>query len=143
MILDAGSRFNRFESTFTAKDKNALSVGVGIAKHPANLLKIDVKAANQTPWMAAWEPLDGGKSGNLGCAVVLAAGAKAEAQSTDSDYLLVTPATASGPTVYYVGTAWDRASGLADISGWTKEVQSLGSRLAAPIKTTLAPISGP
>ena len=138
VTLDAGSRFNRFESTFTRKDRNALSVGVGIAKHPGSLLKVDVKPANQTPWMAVWEPLDGGKSGHLGCAVVLSPGSKAETQATDSDYLLVTPASAGGTGVYYVGTAWDRASGLADITGWTKEVQSLANRLAAPVKTTLA-----
>jgi unsaturated rhamnogalacturonyl hydrolase len=138
VTLDAGSHFNRFESTFTAKDRSALSVGVGIAKHPGNLLKVDVKPANQTPWMAVWEPLDGGKSGHLGCAVALSPGSKAEAQGTDGDYLLVTASSTSGPLVYYVGTAWDRASGLADITGWTKEVQSLGNRLAAPVKTTLA-----
>lgn len=143
VTLDAGSHFNRFESTFTAKDRNALSVGVGIAKHPGNLLKVNVKPAHQTPWMAVWEPLDGGKSGHLGCAAVLSPGSRAETQATDSDYLLVTPASPVGPTIYYVGTAWDRASGLADITGWTKEVESLGNRLAAPVKTTLAAILGP
>ena len=138
VILDAGSTFNRFESTLSnaarGKNKGALSVGIGIAKHPGNVPKIDPAAGR----MAVWEPLNGGQSGSLGCAIVLPPGSAAEAQQTENEYLLVTPAPAGGPTVYYVGTAWDRAGVVADLDAWTREAQSLSSRLAAPVGVSLA-----
>ena len=138
VILDAGTSFNRFESTFSTspkgKNQALLSVGIGIAKHPGNVPKIDAGAGR----LGVWEPLNGGQSGNLGCAIVLPPGSAAEAQQTENEYLLVTPARAGGPTVYYVGTAWDRAGAVADLGAWTRESQNLSNRLAAPVGVTLA-----
>jgi hypothetical protein len=137
VTLDAGARFNRFESTFKGA-KTALPLAVGIAKHPGGVVEADGQAA----WMRVWEPLNGGASGNLGCAIVLLPGSHTEAQQTESDHLLVTPAPRSGPLTYYVGTAWDRASPIADAAGWTKEVQFLSSRLANPVQVSLATLPG-
>jgi hypothetical protein len=138
VILDAGTYFNRFESSFSRspKDKNKglLAVGIGIAKHPGNVPKIDVASGR----MGVWEPLNGGQSGNLGCAIVLPPGAAVEAQQTEDEYLPVTPAPAGGPTVYYVGTAWDRAGRVADLGAWARESESLSSKLAAPVAVSLA-----
>jgi len=91
--------------------------------------------------MRGWEPLQEGKGGNLGCAIVLPPGASAEQQKIESDDLLVTPASASAPTTYYVGTAWDRDGRVADSAAFGREVQSLTSRLAAPVKISLAVLS--
>jgi pectinesterase len=135
VTLDAGSHFNRFESTFKGA-KGTLPIAIGIAKHPGWVLEVDDKAAA----MRVWEPLDGGKSGNLGTAVVLPPGSKVETQQTDLEHLLVTPAPKSGPLTYYVGTAWDRGSPIADASKWAKEVQFLSSRLANPVQVSLAVI---
>jgi hypothetical protein len=99
-------------------------------------VEVDAKAA----WMRVWEPLDGGKSGNLGTAIVLPPGSPVEAQQTDLEYLAVTPATKNGPLAYYAGTAWDRAGAIADAAAWTKEVQLLSSRLANPVLVTLAAV---
>jgi hypothetical protein len=133
VTLDAGTHFNKFESTFKG-GKGALSFAVGIAKHPGGVLELDDKA----PWMRVWEPLNEGKSGNLGTAIVLPMGAKVEAQQTDLDFLLVTPAPKSGPLTYYVGTSWDRTSAAGGAANWTKEVQLLSSRLANPVQVKLA-----
>jgi hypothetical protein len=135
VTLDAGSHFSRFESTFKGA-KGTLPIAIGIAKHPGWVLEVDDKAAA----MRVWEPLDGGKSGNLGTAVVLPPGSKVETQQTDLEHLLVTPAPKSGPLTYYVGTAWDRGSPIADASKWAKEVQFLSSRLANPVQVSLAVI---
>ena len=135
VTLDAGSHFNRFESTFKGA-KAALPIGIGIAKHPGGAVEVDAKAA----WMRVWEPLDGGKSGNLGTAIVLPPGSPVEAQQTDLEYLAVTPAPKNGPLAYYAGTAWDRAGAIADAAAWTKEVQLLSSRLANPVLVTLAAV---
>jgi hypothetical protein len=110
------------------------TVGIGIAKHPGNVEKFERKLA----WQGSWEPLDGGKSGHLGCAVLLAPGAKAEAAQNATDYLLLTAAPARGPLVYYVGSAWSEAAPVSDLASWQSEGQRLSSRLAAPITVKLA-----
>jgi pectinesterase len=138
VTLDAGSHFNRFESTFKG-GKGTPSFAVGIAKHPGGVLEVDDKA----PWMRVWEPLNEGKSGNLGTAIVLPMGAKIEAQQTDLDFLLVTPAPKSGPLTYYVGTSWDRTNAAGGAANWTKEVQLLSSRLANPVQVKLAANAAP
>ena len=137
VTLDAGSHFNRFESTLKG-GKASLSVAIGIAKHPDGVVEVDDKAA----WMRTWEPLDGGKAGNLGCAIVLPPGSHVEAQQTDLEHLLVTPAPKSGPLTYYVGTTWDRASKIAGAADWTKEVQLLSSQIANPVQVSLAALPG-
>ena len=138
VTLDAGAHFNKFESTFKG-GKGALSFAVGIAKHPGGVVDVDDKAS----WMRVWEPLNEGKSGNLGTAIVLPTGAKVEAQQTDLDFLLVTPAPKSGPLTYYVGTSWDRTSAAGGAASWTKEVQLLSSRIANPVQVKLAPNAAP
>ena len=135
VTLDAGSHFNRFESTFKGA-KATLPIGIGIAKHPDGVVEVDSKAA----WMRVWEPLDGGKSGNLGEAIVLPPGSQVEAQHTDLEFLIVTPAPKTGPLSYYVGTSWDRASQGVDATAWSKEVQLLSSRLANPVQISLTAV---
>jgi hypothetical protein len=133
VTLDAGSHFNKFESTLKG-GKGTLSFAIGVAKHPGGVVDVDDKA----PWMRIWEPLNEGKSGNLGTAIVLPPGAHVEAQQTDLDFLLVTPAPKSGPLTYYVGTTWDRTSATGGAANWTKEVQLLSSRIANPVQIKLA-----
>ncbi len=133
VILDAGTQFNRFESTLTGQ-KGAPKIGLGIAKHPGSTLKVDVKHRT----MRTWEPLDGGKSGNLGCAIVLEPDARMEEHHDDLNYLAVTKLPANGRLVYYAGSAWDRAGRIRDAGAWAAEVRSLANRLAAPVKVSLA-----
>jgi len=133
VVLDAGSQFNRYESTFTGQ-KGAMAVGIGIAKHPGSTVKMDARGGA----MRVWEPLDGGKSGNLGTAIVTPAGAKLEEHHGDLEYLVVTGAPASGRLVYYAGSAWDRGGRIHDEAAWAAEVQGLSARLAAPVKITVS-----
>ena len=133
VILDAGTQFNRIESTFTGQ-KGTLAVGLGIAKHPDSTVKVDARSSS----MRVWEPLEGGKSGNLGTAIVAPMGTKLEEHHGDLEYLVVTGAPASGPLVYYAGSAWDRAGRIRDAASWAAEVQGLARRLAAPVNISLA-----
>jgi hypothetical protein len=129
VTLDAGSFFNRFESTFTAK-KGPLAVAVGISKHPGGAVQTD------TGSMRVWEPVEAGKNGNLACAIVLAPGGAGIAQQTDDNFLLVTPAKTGEPLRYYVGSAWDRAGKVTSAEAWAGEVQKLAARNAAPARVT-------
>jgi hypothetical protein len=131
VILDAGTEFNRFESTFTGQ-KGTLAIGVGIAKHPGGKALLDPRTAS----LRVWEPLDGGKSGNLATALVFPGGTHLKEHDTDLDYLVVTNAP-KGRLVYYAGSAWDRVGKIRDAATWAAEVQSLAARLAAPVKVSL------
>jgi hypothetical protein len=131
IIVDAGTQWNRFESTFTGQ-KGALAIGVGIAKHPGSAVKTDARNAS----MRVWEPLDGGKGGNLGTALVFPAGARLQQHDTDLEYLVVT-SVARGRLVYYAGSAWDRAGKIRDTAAWAAEVESQAGRAAAPVKVGL------
>ena len=137
VVLDAGSPFNRFESTFSGGGKAGLSAGVGIAKHAGSALVVDAASAS----MRVWEPLKGKQgddNGNLGCAVVLAPGSVLEEHHGDVDYLVATPVPASGKLSYHMGSAWDRARRVRDAAAWDREVRALAARLAAPVKVEVS-----
>jgi hypothetical protein len=137
VTLDAGTPFNRFESTFSGS-KGALSIGIGIAKHAGSAMQIDAGSSA----MRVWEPVKDNKgtaSGNLGCAIVLNPGAPLEAQTSDLDYLAVTNTDAVGRVVYRAGSTWDRAGRVRDTGAWAKTVQELAATLAAPLQVQIAP----
>jgi hypothetical protein len=131
VTLDAGSMFNRFESTFTPK-RTGLAVALGIAKHPGATVTTDPVTAS----MRVWEPVEGA-NGNLACAIVLAPGNGGMEKQTDDNYLFVTPAKPGEPLVYYVGSAWDRAGHVQTADAWGEAVRQLSVRLASPIKVAL------
>jgi unsaturated rhamnogalacturonyl hydrolase len=138
VILDAGTPFNRFESTFTG-GQGPLAVGLGIAKHAGSVVRVDAAPTS----MRSWEPLKGPHgepSGNLGCAIVLPPGAPMEPHHGDLDYLVVTPAPANGPLVYHVGSAWDQAGRIKDADAWAKAVAALAARVATPLKIELGAV---
>jgi hypothetical protein len=137
VTLDAGSHFNRIDSTFEGA-KEGLTVGIGISKHPGGVEEVDP----QFTWIRTWEPLslNGVSKGNLGCAVVLPPGTLAEAAQTDMDYLVTTPVPKTGPLSYYAGTGWDRGPihTIADSAAWTKAVQLMSARFGKPVRVSLA-----
>jgi len=139
VVLDAGTAFNRFESTFSG-GKGALAVAVGIAKHAGSALRVHAGSSS----MSVWEPVkdaQGSVSGNLGCAVVLSAGAGLEAQASDLDYLAVTSTDAAERIVYRAGSTWDRAGQVRDLDAWAKTVENVAAKAAAPLQVQLAPLA--
>lgn len=136
VTLDAGSHFNRVESTLDG-GKPGITVGIGIAKHPGGVEEVDP----QSTWIRSWEPLSlkDVPKGNLGCAVVLAPGTHAEAVQTDMDYVVTTPAPKGAPLTYYAGTAWDRGpvATVADSAAWTKAVQLQSAKFGNPVHVSL------
>jgi hypothetical protein len=134
VTLDAGSQFNRFESTLTGTDAGT-AIAIGIAKHPGAEVQVDGKAGV----MRSWEPAAGGTGGSIGCAIILAPGGNVIGeQHLEGDNLIVTRVPKSGPLAYYVGTAWDRAGRIPDAAAWQKETAALAARLKSPVKVTIA-----
>jgi len=141
VILDAGTPFNQFESTFTGAAKTPLSVGIGIAKHAGSTVQIDPTVG----FMRTWEPLKGAKgepSGNLGCAIILNSGAPLTAQNGDLDYLAVTSSDAQGRVAYRAGSAWDKAGRVRDADTWSKTVEGAAHRAQAAMKIAFVPSAG-
>lgn len=140
VMLDAGSAFNRFESSFTGAGKAPLSVAIGIAKHAGGAVQIDPTVG----FMRTWEPLKGAKgepSGNLGCAIILNPGVPLTAQNSDLDYLAVTATDAQGRIVYRVGSAWDKAGRVRDAESWSKTVEAAAERARTAMKVVIAPLA--
>jgi hypothetical protein len=133
ITLDAGTFFNRVESTFTTK-RAPLPVALGIAKHPGAAEVTDAATAS----IRVWEPVENGKNGYLGCAVVLGSGVTGVEKQTDDNYLLVTNAKGGTPLRYYVGSTWDRAGHVANAEAWGETTRQLAARLAAPLTVALA-----
>jgi hypothetical protein len=138
VTLDAGTMWNRFESSFTSK-RTPLSIAIGIAKHPGGAAHSDAATAS----LSVWEPVDGGKNGSLGCAVVLAPDSKGEERATDDNFLFVTPAKPGEPLRYYVGSAWDRAGHVTSAENWAAEARSLAVRNATPAQVSVAAVADP
>ncbi len=138
ITLDAGTPWNRIESTFAGNGATKIWAGVGIAKHPGGVPAVDPGSSS----LRVWEPLKGQKgddNGSLGCAVVLAPGAPIEEHGETLDYLVVTPVGPGGKLDYRMGTSWDRGGRIRDAAGWGREVQAQAARLAAPVKVVLGP----
>ncbi|HEV8547361.1 MAG TPA: DUF4861 family protein [Polyangiaceae bacterium] len=135
VTLDAGSYFNRFESTFKT-NKNPLAVALGIAKHAGGIVTADAATAS----MRVWEPAEKG-NGNLACAVVLAPGSSGIEKQADDNFLFVTSAKSNEPLRYYVGSAWDRAGHVPTADAWGEEVKKLAARNAAAPHVTV--VAGP
>jgi len=131
VTLDAGTFFNRIESSFSAK--KSLPVAIGIAKHAGAAEAVDAATAS----LRVWEPADH-KEGNYGCAIVLPPGSTGTQQQTDDNYLFVTTSKPSEPLRYYVGSTWDRAGHVTSAEAWAEAIQKFDARLAAPLKVALA-----
>jgi hypothetical protein len=103
ITLDAGSRFNRAESTFSWGGRRRAARRARHLQAPRRRRRERRARRLDAHLGAAGE----GRAGNLGCAIVLAPKAKSEAQQSDTDYLLVTPGARKGPApvVYFVGAA--------------------------------------
>ena len=136
ITLDAGSNFDRFESTYRVVDGAGtpapLRIGVGIVNHDRSSMVFDKRAG----WMRTWEPLKN-DSGNLGCGVIVGPGVELKATATDN--IMIGKATPNLRFVSHVGAAWDRSGDVADAAAWTKRVEEMARRVAAPVRITVSP----
>jgi hypothetical protein len=135
--LDAGSSFNLVQSKFTGVNKNT-KIAVGIAKHEGSLLGGDAAG-----WMRTWEPLNGGKNGHLGCAVVLPPGTPNEQKIAETDYLLISSAPAEGAFSFRSGWVWDGNGAITDATAWDNELRAMTAKAVAPVTVTLAAAAAP
>ena len=127
VTLDAGHHLNRFESSYTPAPAAGTALGLGIKNNKGSVSRVD----HENGVLRAWEPLQ--SEGFLGCAVIAAAGTVTDAPSADGNYLLVARLPAQGPTVYYAGSAWDKAGEITSPEAWDTYLAREAARLRTPV----------
>jgi unsaturated rhamnogalacturonyl hydrolase len=151
--IDAGSNMTRVESRF-AEVHSRLDIGIGIAQRSGD----GVIAKNQEEgWMSYWQPADRDR-GNIGCAIVLPG--RVEEFATESatlptltqadlfarsdeglppvaNLLVIAPAKAGKPFLYYLGAGWSKSGDFPEERDWENYVRQFAARLRAPLNVTI------
>ena len=138
VTVDAGQRFDRFESSFTLEGRpKDPSLALGIARHSAAAFEGD--EANAI--LRSWEPLRG-DNGHLGCAVLAASAAAIGFAEIPTDHLLLVPLPNRGSATYFVGVGWDKDADALDNASWAALVSHQAQAARSPVVVLLAAMSG-
>ena len=129
VTLDAGSRFNRFESFYTVDGGAAVAHAAGLKMAAGAALKFE-KAAGT---VRSWEPIKG-DAGNLGLALVVDPASLADVVEADGNVLAVAKPSASRPAVHWAGSAWDRGGEVKGAEEWDRAVADFAERVRSPLK---------
>ncbi len=132
--LDAGQNFDHFESYYKSVPDGPLDYAVGIKNFGAAA----VQSSRQDGQLRTWEPLQKGKSGNLGCAVILDPSALVDFAQADGNVMVIARAPSGRPAAYYAGFGWDRSGDFADSADWDVYVQEFARRTRSPLKITIS-----
>jgi hypothetical protein len=124
--LEAGSHFNRIESTFRSPTPGPIEIGVGIAKRTGDDGHWQENAA--AGWLSYWEP-DAPPNGHTACAVILP-GPIQRFEDTPSDRLALFTVEPDKPLVYRAGAGWSKSGEFADAATWERYVQRQAARKA-------------
>lgn len=127
VTLDAGSRFNRFESYYSAD--GPVAHVAGLKKATGAVLRVE-KAAGT---VRSWEPVKG-ENGNLGLALVVDAAALADVVEADGNVLAVGGPSSQRPAVHWSGSAWDRSGEVKSVDEWDRAIAEFVERLRSPLK---------
>jgi unsaturated rhamnogalacturonyl hydrolase len=129
--IDAGSNMTRVETRYTGSGKGPLTVGVGIVQRDGDGKYLTDAAGG---WASYWEPAHG-EDGNIGCGVILPAGASGFAVA-DKQQLTLGTAQPGKPFVYYFGAGWSKSGDFADGAAWDAYVRNFAQKLKAPLKVS-------
>lgn len=133
ITLDAGSRFNRFESFYTVEGGAAVSHAAGLKKPAEAAVRVE-KAAGT---IRSWEPVKGG-NGNLGLALVVDPSSLADVVEADGNTLAALKPSAGRPAVHWAGSAWDRAGEVRSVEEWDREISAFAERVRSPLKVEIS-----
>jgi pectinesterase len=133
VTLDAGSRFNRFESFYASEAP--LAHAAGLKKAAGALLRVEKGAGT----VRSWEPVKG-ENGSLGLALVVEPSALADVVEADGNVLAVGKPSSQRPAVHWSGSAWDRAGEVKSVEEWDRAIADFVERLRSPLKVeTISP----
>src|SRR5207302_87131 len=99
VTVDAGSHFDRFESSFKlARAPKGLELAIGIAKHKGGSFAGDLAHGI----IQSWEPF-AADNGHVGCAVMDASGSASGIAESPSDHLLLSVLPSTSKASYLAG----------------------------------------
>lgn len=133
ITLDAGHRLNRFESHYASDGARPAMHAAGVKKGAGSVSSADAARGI----LRTWEPVKG--NGHFGCGVIVPPDSSVTATELDPNYLLAAPVPASGPAVYYAGSAWDRGGDISDVAAWDAYLAAAARRVAHPIVVSMGP----
>ena len=134
--VDAGHNLDGIESTFLFHGRPAITVALGLGKHPQAATTLTQNGANG--WMTVWEKYT--EDGQLGCGLVLAPGEAASFTQDKTDYLMLTQVKSGQPLRYYAGAGWDRSGDFSSQADWNGYVSALAARLKTPVSLEYSPL---
>jgi pectinesterase len=133
VTLDAGSRFNRFESFYSVDGGGTVSHAAGLKK-PAGAA---VRVERTTGTIRSWEPVKGDK-GSLGLALLVDPSSLAEVVEADGNTLAVGKPSAGRSAIHWAGSAWDRAGDVKTVEEWDREIAAFAERVRSPLKVEIS-----
>ncbi len=136
--VDAGSNFDRIDSTFTAEvgPKN-FTVAIGLNKDSADKGQEPVITVNPNQaegWLSQWEAQK--TNGSLGEGIIVPADFAGFAEDS-VNRLVLAKAVSGQPVRYYVGAGWSKAGEFTTKESWDAYVAAFAARLKSPLKVTL------
>ena len=134
--LDAGSNLSRFESLFTITGSNQVAIAVGLDVSQAHHHGGGTMAGGAAErWITNWEQ-ENKPNGITGTAILLPDHICQKAES-EGNLMLVAPAFAGKPFIWYAGAGWNKSGDFADEAAWRIYVETAMKRLQHPLKVSL------
>jgi pectinesterase len=129
VTLDAGSRFNRFESLYAAEGGTPVAHVAGLKKAAASYVRVERPAGT----IRTWEALKEG-NGNLGLALLVEPDSLSEVVEVDGNVLAVGKPSASKTAVHWAGSAWDKDGDVKSVGEWDRAISEFAERVRSPLK---------
>jgi uncharacterized protein DUF4861 len=136
VTLDAGSQFDRYQSTYKPFIRPGqtmpFTAAAGLKK--VNGEQVDVNAAHG--WLAKWEKMEK-NAGNQGLAIIVDP-KNFERQAEDKLNLLVLSKLSNNEASWWAGFCWDKAGQFTTADAWKKHVDEFSQGLSSPIEVSVA-----
>ncbi len=139
--VDAGSSFDRIESTFVAHTgPKEFTVAIGLNKNSGDKgqeAKVTITKNQAEGWFSQWEVQK--TNGSLGEAIVLPIDSIQGFAEDPSNQLVLAKAVSRQSLRYYVGAGWSKAGEFTTQESWNAYVAAFARRSQSPLKIALTP----
>ena len=136
VTLDAGSHFNRFESSYTLEGDGPVTWTAGIRTAAGVVPRVD----RERGVVRTWEHLTNyGENGWLGCGLVIDPGTVAGVAEAAGNQLMVARTPKGQPATWYAGSGWDRSGDFPDVAAWDRYIDAFAARLRSPLVVEVLP----
>ena len=130
ITLDAGSRLNKIESTFTFTGPSTIDAAAGLAIHSGG----DFSALGNGRILSVWDTPQDASAGRIATGLLSDSEQKSSDTLIDNQALLVTPIHSGETISYYVGSGWSKAD-MPTQQAWNAYLEEKFSELKHPLQT--------